>query len=160
MTNTPQIFFKTVRTSGKSLWVPDPLARTYKIGQKYTFPSGAPAYIYGLDQTGRFRAGSYFPFPKQDLSWSHDVIYAKRAEASVGNRVLICFGFVERRDIPFCSIDSPIWDFSNKGYIYDFCSNEFIVIGEIFPTQRDTNLMSVSKFLIHKQRKVINFPTI
>jgi len=122
-----QIFFKTVREDYSSVYARGKLSKTYKIGEHYTFPEVLPAHVFpyckGISQGG---AGIDFDF-----------VYNSRKEVAAGNRVLICYGEVVRREVPCFDICDDSWNLNKifSGNFYDKeqreTSVDFDVIGEI-----------------------------
>ena len=113
-----QVFFKTVRPDGSSVWAPKGLSQIYEIGKTYKFPYELPAHVFVLP----------------DMAIAD--VWDFRAEAGGGNRVLICYGNLETRRVPCLSVSYyAIWNFKKDVYKYVTreCSTEFTVIGEIFP---------------------------
>jgi hypothetical protein len=113
--NKPRMFFKTVRSDYTSLFARGKLRRKYIIGKRYKFPADKPAHCFLSD----------------DSSVDSVEIYEGRGECFAGNRVLICFGVVETREVPCFEIEE-IWDFRNHIPMEEkVVSKNFIVIGEI-----------------------------
>ena len=125
-----QIFFKTVRTDGKSVLATGVLEKTYEIGKRYTFSKDLPAH--------GFKGHA-------DESWHK--IYSNRKEDSMGNRVLICWGECERKTIKIFSfwkyegkrirlstVLKELFEFSSSCCVREtiLVSEDFEVIGEIF----------------------------
>ena len=113
MKRQKQLFFKTVRSDGSSVWAPPGLGRVYEIGKTYRFPKWAPAWLW-----------SYQPMNRLVFSW--------RPESNAGNRVLICWGFVSLFDaamIPVACFDTAE---SVTGFEYRYGSTYFTVVGEVF----------------------------
>lgn len=114
--NEKQLFFKTVRSNGDSVWACKGLKRNYKIGQRYTFPSELPAHVFASKRKNALRD-----------------IYDSRCESSGGNRVLICWGKLDYEYIPCIDIHEKKWD--REKLIHKSlkeCSDDFEVVGEIF----------------------------
>lgn len=123
-----KLFYKTVRSNGGSLWAhPEKDGRIYEIGKTYTFPKKYPAHVFDYDSIFGLKGA-----------------YEARPEASAGNRVLICLGEFEDREVP-CYAISDLYKHgitkAEKGYgcpssyYWRQCSTEFTVIGEIFVPQ-------------------------
>ena len=120
MNPTPerQVFIKTVRSDGRSIYARGPLARTYEIGKRYTFPRQLPAHVGGrlADERNLFEA------------------YRYRPEYPAGSRALLCFGVCQRREVPVIPVDEAVWaqdDFGWHRASRKTCT-DFEVIGEIF----------------------------
>lgn len=114
------MFFKTVKSDGKSVWARGPLCRTYVVGKRYRFRKEFPAHVF----SGTF---------KTDGSLNVEETYLGRMEASRGNRVLICYGEVVEKTVPCIDVSSACWDL--LGFIYETANREtcadFVVIGEL-----------------------------
>lgn len=129
-----QIFFKTVNDDYTSVWAIGRFKKTYKVGKRYVFPKEHSAFVYGLSSGQKtIKPNSSEKFPEQSLL-DHDLIYGERAESS-GNRVIICYGEVVSRAVKICTIGED-WNFSKAEYCLRWTCSDFIVIGEIEPTQR------------------------
>ena len=138
------IFFKSVRKDGSSLYAIGKYKKKYKLGQTYTFNEKTPAHVFVVCKNIEYgiyvRAYAhhdrkYFDF--NDIPF-HDqqLIYNNRAEDSVAEKVLVCYGDLNIRKVHICDIDEN-WDFNNAVTCKSrnqFTSTEFTVIGQIVPT--------------------------
>ena len=141
-----QIFFKTTRESGASLYAVGKYKQIYKIGKSYQFSEKTPAHVFLLKQERDKSMSSYcwnyhIPnsvdnVPPEQILDDHDLIYKNRAEKTTGNRVLICYGELSPRRVPVCNIAFN-WDFRYAIEKWRWTSTDFIVIGEIIPKYKD-----------------------
>jgi len=117
---TNQVFFKTVRSDGSSLWAHPPLKKTYVIGQRYQFDKRLPARVFGDH------------FIQADGTFDPERVYNDRAESGGGNRVFVCRGNFFKLLVPVLDI-GDLWTFSHtEHYLAEqSCSSDFVVIGEI-----------------------------
>ena len=131
-----QIFFKTVREDGTSVWAIGQYCRRYEVGKHYKFDPRTPAHVFGLDTEYSCiepqSSTAYFP----EQSINHNEIYAQRAESNGGNRVLICYGEVKIQKVPVCHLFED-WDLTKAWTEWRFTSDDFDVIGEIKASYRD-----------------------
>lgn len=155
-----QIFFKSVRKDGSSLYAIGKYKKKYKLGQTYTFDEKTPAHVfvvckdikhgvytrlYTFDKQGNYDLNN-IPFHKQQL------IYSYRAESSVAEKVLVCYGELSLRAVRICDVDEN-WDFNDLATCSScnqFTSTNFTVIGVIVPTET---------FVVHRNKlklKIIN----
>jgi len=61
-------------------------------------------------------------------------VYLNRIEHLAGSRVMVCYGELKMRDIPFIDICARTWDFRNKqdiSYLPTLTSTDFLVIDEL-----------------------------
>lgn len=128
-----QIFFKTVRRDGSSVWAIGSYRTIYKIGQRYQFDAATPAHVFGFKDGAIASADACEFYPKQNV-FNYDWIYGNRAEPA-GTRVLIGYGVVNREKVPVCSVTSN-WDFSQAVHRSRFVSRDFTIIGEVKPSHR------------------------
>lgn len=121
-----QIFFKTVRSDYTSTCATGILERKYQVGKRYRFHKDRPAYC----------------FLHEDESLVFN--YMRRKEDDKGNRVLICYGNLEEKEIPvvqywYDHVNKKIrlkdlFNLNNSVFFYPthFVSTDFTVIGEIY----------------------------
>ena|SRR3990167_2440461 len=116
------IFFKTVRSTGRSVWAKGKFNLKYEIGKHYEFDPEFPAHG--------------FRYPCCNL----DSIHEGRLGSRGGNRVLICYGeYSLYKAVLYIPIElkSKYWtksyvkEHNRKTYAY-LTSSSFDVIGEIF----------------------------
>lgn len=93
MKSKKQIFFKTVRHDGSSVWAPPGLGRVYEIGKTYRFRRNLPAHVFKPD-----------PYSNLDATWW------VRAEGTGGKRVLICWGIANLQIVPVVKIENFLLD--------------------------------------------------
>ena len=114
-----QMFFKTVRSDGRSLFAHGSLSRIYEVGKRYKFPKKLPAHVFTLKELGL-------------NDFDSDRVYNYRLESGRGNRVLICYGFVKEEQVPCFDVfgswnfDAPYIPTARRSTSYDF-----MVIGEV-----------------------------
>lgn len=133
--NKKQIFFKTVNDDYTSVHAVGKYCKKYEMGQRYVFHPKLPAHVFLMSGSHRLVAAMYrnrADLPEQSLN-DHDAIYNARPE-SVGVRVIVCYGEVRVQDVPVCDIGSH-WDFTRTSQDTRFVSDDFVVVGEIKPTQ-------------------------
>ncbi len=132
-----QIFFKTVRKDGGSVWAVGKYRQIYEVGKRYVFDPALPAHVFGMNENTEskpyislYRVSPHAcrEFPVQSLN-DQQLIYRKRAESS-GTRVLIGYGQVRNARVPYCHIGSH-WDFRNLCSTTQWVCDDFTIIGEI-----------------------------
>ncbi len=117
-----QIFFKTVKEDYTSLYARGILKRKYEVNKRYRFPEDLPAH--------GFSNGNI------DLSdpLQRNLVYRHRYERDLGNRVLVCYGEAQTRDLFICDVCADIWDLNNPTNmlpVRNLTSTDFIVIDEL-----------------------------
>lgn len=140
------IFFKSVRKDGSSLYAIGKYKKKYKLGQTYIFDEKTPAHVFVVCKDIEF--DSYqriLTFQDESTYDLHDIpldnqqlIYNYRAESSVAEKVIICYGELKIRNVPICDIDEN-WDFEHEykcSYTDIFTSTSFTVIGQIVPQRQ------------------------
>lgn len=119
------IFFKTVKSDGTSLYAVGKFKQKYEVGKRYRFPRKFPAHVF---LTGGRKGNN--PNALIDSGKTYEL----RAEGGAGNRVLVCYGKLERREVPVFDVSSN-WHLKDANDEYKqtlrWCSTDFTVIGEL-----------------------------
>lgn len=137
-----RIFFKSVKSDGTSLYAKGRFKKTYKVGKSYRFSKQFPAFV--------------FTAPNDEIN--SEIVYGSRPEASSGNRVMICYGELEEREVPRFEIDGD-WrlNLAQDNLEFHQVSTNFVIIGEILPVERasETTFRTTGK-VIGKFKKTKN----
>jgi hypothetical protein len=120
--NMKQMFFKTVKSNGRSVFARGSLCRTYKVGKRYRFRKEFPAHVFS-------------GILNRDGSLNGEYTYDERPELIRGNRVLICYGEVVKKQVPCLDVSLDCWDLSGNSDNWvtrerETCA-DFVVIGEL-----------------------------
>jgi hypothetical protein len=149
-----QIFFKTVRKDGSSVWAIGKFKTHYEVGKTYKFPASHPAHVFLVDENSHCLYPQHTGTPA--AIFDGDVVYKSRAERSGGSRVLICYGEVKAKYVPTYEIDGN-WNLNHKpGMAHRYVSSNFTVIGEIKPKVVDTERTRDTQWRVIETPKINN----
>lgn len=147
-----QMFFKSVRSDYSSLYARNGLSRIYTVGSHHKFSAKLPAHVFTLEESNRSVRGV-------EGTLNSDLAYDYRAEGKTGNRVVICYGLLKKREVPCLCVSDSEWNFTEKDMSTEtkWTSTEFTVIGEIALPQTYFGVRPVEiPYNLHLKQKNIN----